>query len=528
MIERVLRSIDGKGYKAYKELLHKEETIDGITVCITRVQGDPFAPPSVVEVKTSLSFHPEEPIPFTDLLHRKLFYLFPKFSLRGAGEGKSGIITLPRPSHIVIPRSAVEIKKNSLTVRFWVGLPSRRRRVLGEVARELLLERVPSLVREALRRMSNRELQERMSLWRDQEFIRKWLREKKYVGFVAEGSILPRACGGCEEPLRDAVPFEVPQRYSEEVELPSGKVLKGLVLRRLNHIVGPAFHGKTTLLEAIYNGVWNHVPGDGREYVITEEKSFYIESENGRWVSCVDLRAFLRSLPGEKDISCFSTRDASGSTSIASSLQEAVEIGVRHILVDEDSTATNFIHHDPLVEEYTGKKTLVPLTEVAPSLKKETSLTMVASGTSYLFSVDEEIIVMDEFRARDGEALRKYATPFEGAPYVPPTPRRIEKVPRITKWKLRGRTLEIRNVGSVDLAPNKQLRECSQYYTASLYAVSLARRGTTAKEVKKLSDELKAWKYVGIRYPPPNLAYVRPVDIWFILNRIPGIVFAPR
>ncbi len=528
MIGRTLRRINGRGYKAYRELLGREETVDGVSVRVTRVQGDPFAPPSVVEVRTSLPSPPEEPIPFADHLHRKLFSLFPRFSLKGVGEGKSGIITLPRPSHIVIPRSAVEVRGSLLVLRLWVGLPSRRRKILGDVAEELLLERLPSLVKEALERTSEGEISKRTLLWRDQEFLRRWLRERGYVGFVAEGSILPRACGGCEDPLKDAIPFEAPRRYSEEVELPSGKVVRGLVLKRLNHIVGPAFHGKTTLLEAIYSGVWNHVPGDGREYVITEESSFYIESENGRWVSCVDLRAFLKGLPGKRDVSCFSTRDASGSTSIASSLQEAVEVGVKHVLIDEDSTATNFIHHDPLVEEYTGKRTIVPLTEVAPSLKEKVSLTLVASGTSFLFSVDDEIIVMDEFRARDGEPLREHASPFEGSPYTTPSPRRISRAPKIGKWKLRGRVLELRNVGSVDLRPNKQLRECSQLFTASLYAVYLARPGTTVEDVKRTSERLKRWEYPGIKNPPPNLAYVRPVDIWFILNRIPGITFTTQ
>ena len=527
MIEKTLRRIDGKSYKAYKELLGKEENIEGVSIRVTKVQGDPFAPPSVVEVRTTLPFDPKEPIPVADLLHRKLFSSFPRFSMKGVGEGKSGIISISRPSHIVIPRSTVEIRRKELIVRLWVGLPSRRRRILGSEAQELLLERVPKLVKTVLTNIEEKEIMERASLWMDQEFLRKWLKRNSYIGFVAEGSILPRACGACEEPLEDAVPFESPRSYTEEVELPSGKMLRGMILKRLNHIVGPAFYGKTTLLEAIYNGVWNHIPGDGREYVITEKESFYIESENGRWVGCVDLRTFFKDLPGDVDLSCFSTSDASGSTSIAATFQESVEIGISHILLDEDNTATNFIHHDPLVEEYTGKKTIIPLTEVSPSAKKHLSLTLVASGTPYLFSVDDEIIVMDEFRVRDGEPLRRTSTGFEGSPYRPPRPRKVQKVPKIMKWKLKGKSLEIANLGSIDLTPNRQLRECSQFYTASLYAIRLARSGTTAEEVVKAVEKLWNWDYLGIRDPPPNLAYVRPVDVWFILNRIPGIQFSP-
>ncbi len=524
-IEQVLRRIDGRGYKAYKQLVGASQIIEGIRVIVTRVQSDPFAPPSVVKLEAPLELAPSEPIPFADLLHRKLFALFPRYSLKGAGEGKSGIISLPRPSNIVIPRSAVEVKGKLIVVRLWVGLPSRRRKILGDVASELLLERVPSLLKRAISSLSRGEIEDRVVLWRNQEFLRSWLKENNYTAFVADGSILPRACGSCEAPLKGAVPFEAPSRYAKELELPSGKILRGMVLRRLNHIVGPAFHGKTTLLEAIAEGVWNHVPGDGREYVVTLESSFYVESENGRWVSCVDLRAFLASLPGNRNLECFSTPDASGSTSIAATIQESVEIGVNHILVDEDNTATNFIHHDPLVEAFTGKKTIKPLTEVAPSMKERTGLTLVATGTPELFSVADEIIVMDEFRPRDGEGLRRSVSASR-TPYVPPAKRTVFKAPRISKWKLRGRTLEIRNVGSVDLRPNRQLIECTQLRTASFYAIALAKPGTTAKRVKGVSKALKRWSYPFLKDPGPAFSYVRPVDIWFVLNRIPGVVFS--
>ena len=267
------------------------------------------------------------------------------------------------------------------------------------------------------------------------------------------------------------------------------------------------------------------MPGDGREYVITLEDSFYAESENGRWVSCVDLRAFLASLPGKKDLRCFSTPDASGSTSIAATIQESVEIGAKHILVDEDTTATNFIHHDPLVEAFTGKKTIKPLTEVAPSMKEKTALTLVATGTPELFSVADQIIVMDEYRARDGEKLRESKRP-QVSEYIPPGSRRIEKAPNVRKWKLRGRNLEIRNVGSVDLRPNKQLVECTQLYTASFYAIALTKPGTTASSVRRLSRELWHWRYPFAGEPGPEFSYVRPLDIWFIINRIPGTKFS--
>jgi len=483
-----------------------------------------------VEVKLFLPRPPLEPIPFADLLHRKLFSLFPNFIIRGAGEGKSGVVAVPRPKHIVIPRSAVELNDSELTVRLWVGLPARRRRILGDVARELLLERVPSLVETALREISPAELRERYLLWRDQQFIRGWLKKEGLSFFVADGSVLPRRCGSCEEPLPDAVPFEAPPKYAVELELPSGRVIRGMAGKRLTLVVGPAFHGKTTLLEAIYRGVWNHVPGDGREYVIAQESSFYVESENGRWVSCVDVRAFVKELPRGGDTGCFSTPDASGATSVAASVQEAVEAGSKHILLDEDATATNFIHRDVLAERITGKRTVVPISDLAHSVPFD--LTVVASGSLPLAEAAHRIVVMDEYRPREGDSLKEMAREAlkaldykrEGE-YVLPRSRVIEKSPKVSKWKIRGNLLELRNAGSVDLSPNKQLVECSQTNAAALYAVKLLKPGTGIKSVREVSSRLWNWDYPGVRHPPPNLAYVRPVDIWFILNRVPGVRF---
>ena len=546
-ISRILKRIDGRGYKAYKDLVRASELVNGIEVKVARVQGDPFAPPSVIECRVMKSLPrrftlDDRLIAVADFLHRELVSILPKLSLKGVGEGGSGRLSIPQPSPIMIPRSAVEARLKGdvveFTVRIWAGLPSRGRRVLGDIASEMLLERVPKAVSMAMERLSvsNERLKRHVEAWIEQQYIRKVLPRLRLIAFVGDGSILPRRCGGCWEPLENAIPFESPSSLRVEVELPTGRTVTGMgVPRGLNVIAGPAFHGKTTLAEAIAAGVWNHVPGDGRELVVTVDSAFYVSSENGRWVSCVDVSSLVLSLPGGKDTRCFSTVDASGATSLAASIQEAVEAGAEVLIVDEDETASNMIHRDHWAEAVTGKRTLNPLSDVAPSMKNEgLSVVIVASGAVPLLAEADSIIVMDGYRAKDATEYREEAKKAlkamgyeRGPPYRRPKPRRIVKKLYVDKVKVRGRMVEGRGLRDrVDLRPLKQLEEEPQIHTAVRAALTIASRAGAkiADEARRISEMLWRWDYRAIATTPgPDLAYVRPVDIAFVVNRLPGL-----
>jgi len=550
-ISTVLRRIEGRGYKAYKDLAGASEEVDGVRVTVVRVQGDPFAPPSVVRLEAYMRaperLHLRAPIAVADYIHRLLVEEARRASMRGVGEGHSGALSLPRPAPIMVPRSAVEARPRGegfrVTARLWAGLPSRRRRVLAREAEELLLERAPRAFRSALERAYRSPgLGGHVRAWMEQEHIRGELRRLGLAAFVGDGSILPRACGGCWEPLEGAVPFESPPSLRVEIELPTGRSVTGMgVPMGLSLISGPAFHGKTTLAEALYHGVWNHVPGDGRELVVSREELFYVESENGRWVSCVDVTPFLISLPGasREDLKCFSTRDASGATSIAASLQEAVEAGADVIVVDEDTAATNFIHRDFWAEEVTGKRTLNPLSEEAPEMARSgVGVVAVVSGSPQLIARADAVIVMDEYRARDASGYKEKALKAleasgykpGGVPYRRPEPRRIARPVHFEKAKVRGARLELKGAPQpfVDLSSNRQLEEEAQLHTAVTAALRIAsRRGVVAvEEARRISSMLWTWDYSWLgREPGPDVSYVRPTDIMFVVNRLPGIVF---
>ena len=186
----------------------------------------------------------------------------------------------------------------------------------------------------------------------DQQYIREKLPELSLCAFVADGSILPRESGVSERPMKDAVPFQSPQSLKVTLELPNkGKITGMGIPRGITLFVGGGYHGKSTILQALQNGVYNHIKGDGRELVITDNTAVKLRAEDGRSIANVDISPFIGNLPNKRDTAHFSTEDASGSTSQAANLMEAVEAGSSLLLIDEDTSATNFMIRDQLMQE---------------------------------------------------------------------------------------------------------------------------------------------------------------------------------
>ena len=534
-IGRVLSRIDGRGYKAYRDLLGASEVVRGLRVRVARVQGDPFAPPSVAVVESGVELPVWArccPVAVADYLYRRLYRALGRRSER-LGEGRSGFLGVPRPGPVMLRRSGVELAPSGrLVARVWVGLPSRRRRVLADAAGELLLRRVPAAVEEALRGLRDPGLRAHVSAWRLQEELRAALPRLGLVAFVGDGSVLPRRCGGCEEPLPGAVPFESPPGMRVVVETSEGSVSGMGVARGATVVAGTAFHGKTTLLEAVQYGIYNHVPGDGRERVVSLRSAVKIRAEDGRSVSCVDISTFVHDVPGGLDTSCFSTRDASGATSMAAAIQEAVEAGAELLLVDEDTSATNLLFYDERARVLIRRKTVTTVSEQAASMAgKGVSLVVVSSGSVPLIASADRVVVMEDYRARDatGEArslAERYRPPQ--AEYRPPPPRRLSP-PRLSKPKLQGTWLTDRGLeGPLDLGFNEQLVEEGQYrllVALAARAWSLA-GGRTGREVAERVDTLLARE--GFRgllgsEPGPGYSEVRGLDYVAVLNRLPGL-----
>ncbi|MEB3788335.1 MAG: ABC-ATPase domain-containing protein [Desulfurococcales archaeon] len=538
-LENILHGLDKSSYKQYRALEKYTWHREKVTYRFLKIQGDPFAPPSILEAKGVLPRdNLEECKGAETALADKLLRILVDESSRTRyikmGEGNSGRVLFYKPGPVMIPRASTRVIYSRDGTRYRilirVGLPSRRRRILADEAARLLLEKVPAIIENGTKRIlrSEKETLEWCRLYRDQELIRGMLEEKGLVSFIADGSILPRRCGGCSEPLKDAVPFESPPSLRVEIETEYHGTITGMGIRRgLTVIAGPAFHGKTTLLEAIRSGVWNHIPGDGRELVVTRRDAVYVKSENGRRVSCVDLRNWLRGLPGGRSIDCFTTSDASGATSAAASIEEYVSMGSRLILVDEDEIATNLLHRDKWTEDYTGKKTLVTLTEMAGSMKENgISLVVVASGTLPLLAEADTIIVMDEYRPRDASKYREEARRlvevaglYSMEEYRRPRPRSYRLVRRPRKWKVTGLLYQDRERNLARLDAFSYLEDPGQLYSAVKLAYSIL-----DSRPRRLSSRDAEERVIRVldRSGDPDLVYVRGFEVLGAAERLPG------
>jgi len=252
----------------------------------------------------------------------------------------------------------------------------------------------------------HKELEEHIKLVEDQEFIRRKLKEKGLVCFIANNSILPRESGISAKPLKDAVKFVSPENLKVKFTLPSGKEIEGMGIKEgITLICGGGFHGKSTLLEAIQLGVYNHIKDDGREFVITREDAVKIRAEDGRYIEKVDISPFIENLPFGKDTRHFSTEDASGSTSQSANIIEAIEAGSKLLLIDEDTTATNLMIRDLRMQKlvHKDKEPITPFIDRIRELweKFGISTIMVSGGLGDYFEVADYVIVMENYLPKD-------------------------------------------------------------------------------------------------------------------------------
>lgn len=413
-LRKILMRVDDKGYKTYKDIKGTYDYVNFI-LFIDHVQGDPFASPSRVRVELRMA---KAGFP-SDLWNSKLKkvaledYLARQFSFairRGCkgkrGMGKSGLIAIDSGKQEVLERNSVNIDDQKIEVRFVVGLPASGRTILGLEAITMFFQEIPQIVEQSLflRNLKTQELRTHIKTAEDQGVLRSWLEEKGLVAFVANGSILPRRSGVDDRPLQmSVVPFQSPKELELEVELPNRGLIKGMgIPQGVTLIVGGGFHGKSTLLNAVVLGVYNHIPGDGRECVVTRCSAVKIRAEDGRNIEKVTISPFISNLPLKRDTKRFSTESASGSTSQAANIIEAIELGAKVLLIDEDTSATNFMVRDERMQELVvkEKEPITPFIDKVQKIYKEygVSTVLVMGGSGDYFDVADTVIMMDEYR----------------------------------------------------------------------------------------------------------------------------------
>ncbi len=568
-----LRAIDHRSYPAYKSLAGSYE-FDRFQLFIDHVQGDPFASPSSlrVEVPHRLAGFPAayygkdcSRIALQDFLTRKLSSAFEDFNFKAKGSGKSGLLSITRCGQEVLERSACEITKEKVIVRFHVGFPAFGRTINAGELEKILFDFLPRSVENSLyyRKLDAKEVERAIFLAEDQEAVRKILKEEHLCAFVANGAILPRKSGVSDLPLKDSVPFQSPPSMERRFTLPHRGEIAGMAVPEgITLIVGGGYHGKSTLLEALQTGVYDHIAGDGREFVLTDGTAAKLRAEDGRSIKNADISLFINDLPNKKDTASFSTPDASGSTSQAAGVIENIEAGSRLFLIDEDTSATNFMVRDDFMQQVISreKEPITPFLERARDLYEQAGIStiLVAGSSGAFFFIADKILQMDCYRpvditnqvkalCKDHDAPRIQAPGFKVPDFqrvLPPRKHASQRGDRSRRGNGRSgpdsrhEHMKVKTMGrdafsldreTVDLRYVEQLADSEQ--TSALahllrYALEQVIDGhkTVQQTVEILSDTLdkKGWAPFCSSYIPCGLAKPRRQEIFACLNRFRG------
>ena len=438
-LRNLLARIDRRSYPAYKDTKGSYQ-FPGYVLSIDHVQGDPFAAPSKVSIQirgTEAGFPKAlyqtrcQRIALQDALTRRFGRQAGQASFQAKGSGHSGLISISRCGQEVLERTACQLnpKNGDLLLRLEVGFPANGRTLNAKELEKILFDLLPRCVESALfyRNLDRKQLQTVADLAEDQEYIRTALPGLGLCAFVADGSILPRASGVSSLPMKEAVPFHSPRELSVTLELPHHGKLTGMgIPKGVTLIVGGGYHGKSTLLKALELGVYNHIAGDGREYVITDSSAVKIRAEDGRSIRNTDISMFINDLPNGKDTVHFSTQDASGSTSQAANVVESMEAGSSLLLIDEDTSATNFMVRDELMQRVIHRD-MEPITPFLDRVRElydthGISTILVAGSSGAFFHIADHIIQMDRYIPRDITALAKQEAAVFPIHTLPPAP----------------------------------------------------------------------------------------------------------
>jgi len=415
-LKQAILEIDGRGYKAYKCLQGRSYDFAPFRVTFEHVQGDAYAPPSRISVSVGLAaagFADEtlyesstRTLAFEDFLLRSVHRRVQSLRTGVRGTGKSGLIDVMRPSQKILKRTALLVTEGKIRLIMFAGLPADGRRVSGRACLSMFAETLPALWAQSLLAppVDMSALQGHIGALEDYEALRDLLAARRWAAFVANDSLLPRASGISDRPLETGgVRFAAPEGLTAAVQLPHRGSVEGMPIPRgITLIVGGGFHGKSTLLAALQSAVYPHIPGDGREMVATAAGAVKIRAEDGRAAHGVDISGFMDRLPGIGSTKSFSTQSASGSTSQAVNIIEAMEAGADLLLMDEDTCAANFMIRDARMQKlvHADKEPITPYLDRIEEIAHNVSSILVMGGSGDYFEAADQVIAMEWFRPR--------------------------------------------------------------------------------------------------------------------------------
>ena len=553
-LKELLHSINRKSYPAYKSLRGAYQ-FDRYILSIDHVQGDPFASPSHISVKLShrdTGFPAEyykdslTRITLGDFLNRQFEQQVNRYTFRAKGSGKSGLISVSHCGQEVLARTACEITEKGITARFFIGFPANGRTINSPELEKILFDFLPVCIHKAFfyRNLDPEALRKAICLAEDQAFIRQELKKRSLAAFVSDGAILPRESGISSRPMKNSVPFISPESLRVSMDLPHRGTITGMGIPcGITLIVGGGYHGKSTLLKALESGVYPHVAGDGREYVVTDDTAMKIRAEDGRSIRHTDISMFINDLPNGKDTYAFDTEDASGSTSQAANVIESMEAGTQVFLIDEDTSATNFMVRDELMQQviHRDMEPITPFIERVRELYREygISTVLVAGSSGSYFQIADQIVQMDKYVPKEiTELAKKAAADYpalkfpEEKPKEPSYDRKVRRNPGIrqkgrVKLKTMGRDAIMIGHETIDLRYVEQLVDSEQLNTLGQIVRFLEEEifdgkktlGQAVEQVEKLLDKKGPAGVCEGSIVPGNLARPRIQEIYACMNR---------
>ena len=511
-LKSLLKNIDRKGYPAYK---NTQGTYDFGTyfLSIDHVQGDPFASPSKLSIHVKgrsagfpASFYDTKykQVALCDHLTRLFYQALSKISFRAKGSGKSGLFSVSKCGQQVLERTACTIDPSNgdISVHFEAGFPANGRTVNARELDKMLFGLLPDCVSSSLfyKNIDQKMLESVIYLSEDQHTIRKNLSSMGLVAFIADGSVLPRESGISQKPLRNCVKFQSPDTYRVSFELP-------------------------------------------HQGMITDPTAMKIRAEDGRSITNTDISMFINNLPNGKNTVSFDTEDASGSTSQAANVVEAMETDSSLFLIDEDTSATNFMIRDELMQRVVlrDQEPITPFIERIRELYERYGISsiIVAGSCGSYFHPADHIIQMDQYIPKDITTAAKDAAkdfPMVSLPEKKhPDPcfdrcfnagNHLKKERKI-KMKTLGKDAFSINKDTVDLRYVEQIADTEQT-TALGYALLYAKLHLMdgKKDLCAVADELmQIIETKGLsalldsKYVKSNLAMPRKQEVMAAMNR---------
>ena len=552
-----LRGLDGRGYKSYKAIAGRYDA-GAFELLIDHVQGDPFAeasrlralvPPASAQLPDWAITNAARIAATADFLNRALHDALHDAGRR-RGSGRSGELSVLRPGQEVLVRTSVTVTPDgAVEARFRAGLPANGRSIRGHDAADMLTRDVVSAVHAALffPALDAAALRRQVETVEDARALRDQLDDHGLVAFVADDARLPRRTGIDDRPLEgDVTPFTAPDSLSVTLHAPNAGAITGLgIPRGVTLIVGGGFHGKSTLLRAIERGVYDHIPDDGRERVVTAATAVKVRAEDGRAVAGTDIANFIGRIPGGADTRDFVTGNASGSTSQAAAIVEAIEVGARVLLLDEDTSATNFMIRDARMQALIADEhePITPFIDRARHLAdvQGISTVVVVGGSGDYFDIADTVIAMRDYRPANVTADAKRIADrrptlrhAEGGDWRPirvrsPDPDSIDPRRGHRDVEVKARTEQRVMFGEqeVELSAVEQLVEPAQARAIAL-ALAYARSRWTAGPT--LHDALRDIMSIAARdgldafqeHLTGDLAAFRIFELTAFLNRVRG------